>query len=346
MRDRLPLLYSAPLLAAREALTGLLMSRPQTPTIDGAIRNGERRRRVPPAVAGALAYAVSGSLWVIATEWLFESVWSNGDSGVFHIARGLGFIAVTTVVLYALLGRMLGALMRSNRDQTALARDERTGARDQRRLSHQLMRAEEETRRAVAKDLHDGALQSLTLSFMQLDAAVRSTDGVSVDAAQVQDAMTAIRDASDEIRAVVRALHPPLLAELGLGPAVERYCRELTQRAQREVVLQRDQSLPELPPQVAITIFRIAQEALANALKHTRTGAISVTLGFEGRAVALDVRDSGPGFDPAESTSAGLGLVSMRERAESIGAEFVLASDPHGTSVRVRVPVDAAVRAS
>jgi signal transduction histidine kinase len=295
-------------------------------------------------VAAALVYAISGSVWVIASEWLFESAWPIADSGVVHVARDLAFIALTTAILYALLSRMLRALQHGNRNQTALARDVRTRARDQRRLSHRLMRAEEETRRAVAKDLHDGALQSLTLSFMQLDAAVRSTDeGVMVDPAQVQNAMTAIREASDEIRAVVRALHPPLLAELGLGPAVERYCRELTQRANREILLQRDPQMPDLPPQTAITIFRIAQEALANALKHTQGGAISVTLGFEGSAVALEVRDFGPGFDLAESTSGGLGLISMRERAESIGAELVLASDSRGTAVQVRVP-DASVR--
>jgi signal transduction histidine kinase len=280
-----------------------------------------------------------GAFWVILSEWMLVTVLDIGETTVGHLVRGLGLVAITAVLLLLLVHRMDAAL-RLGDEPPASVRDGRAGARDQRRLSHRLMQAEEETRRAVAKDLHDGALQSLTLSFMQLDAAVRaSEDGVNVDPDQVSGAMTAIKDAADEIRAVVRALQPPLLAELGLGPAVERYCRELTSRAHREIVVQRDPALPETPPEASIAIFRIAQEALANALKHTQDGPIVVGLGFEDGGVALDVTDSGPGFDPERTSGGGLGLLSMRERAESIGAQFALTSDAGGTRVSVRVPV-------
>src|SRR5690606_34257523 len=154
--------------------------------------------------------------------------------------------------------RVLAELRTSLAKQAALAGEVRSRAREQRRLAHRLMQAEEDTRRAVAKDLHDGPLQSLTLTFMQLDAALRPVDeGGPVDAERVGQAMSAVRSASEEIRAVVRALHPPLLAELGLVAALERHCNDSGRRAEREIIFRGAPTLPTVGGQAAIAVFRI-----------------------------------------------------------------------------------------
>ncbi len=306
-----------------------------------------RMGRLRPAAFVAGVYALAGSAWIVGSDWLLGLVIPDGQAMLAQTLKGLGFVAVTGAALYLMLSRLLDDAQDAARSQDALAAEVRSRARQQRRLAHRLMHAEEETRRAVAKDLHDGPLQALTLTFMQLDAAARSAaEGAAVEPERVSAAMEAIRDASDDIRAVVRALHPPLLAELGLAAAVERQCREAAQRTGREVVYAGQQTLAPLDAERSIAVFRILQEALANALKHTQDGHIRVDLHEQGDHLQLRVTDSGPGFHPEDAAGAGLGLVSMRERAESVGAAFSVESRPRGgTSVDVRIPLGA-VRAA
>lgn len=313
-------------------------------TQSNARTSSERRdaSRLAPAAVVAGAYALAGTAWILLSEWLLNTVTPEDQAVLAQVIKGVGFVVVTGLALYVVLGRLVGELQRSERAQATLAAEVRIRAREQRRLAHRLMQAEEETRRAVAKDLHDGPLQTLTLTFMQLDAAGRMVeDGQPVDAESITRAMDAIREASDEIRGVVRALHPPLLAELGLAPAVERHCRESALRAGRDVRFQSNGAVPTLRSQSSIAVFRILQEALANALKHTEQGHITVELHVDDGAVRLSVTDLGPGFTPEAKVGAGLGLLSMRERAESVGAEYELRTSPRtGTSVTVRVPAD------
>ncbi|MEX1022034.1 MAG: sensor histidine kinase [Dehalococcoidia bacterium] len=301
------------------------------------------RRYILPMLGGLAVYVAIAAAWFVASEWALREFVPDGRPLLEAGVRGLGFLLVTTVVLFLVLRRLLRALQRSGRRRRSLATEVRSRAADQRLLAQRLMQAEEEVRRAVAKDLHDGPLQSLTLSFMQLDAALREAEsGAPMDRDRVGGAMEAIRNASEEIRAAVRALHPPLLAELGLRAAVERHCREVALRTDREVRFDADEGIPDLGAQPSIALFRIAQEALANAAKHTAPGALSVRLSCDEAAVAVEVVDGGPGFDPMTADGPGIGLVSMRERAESVGGAFEIDSSVDaGTTVRVRVPVAA-----
>ncbi|MCK9485819.1 MAG: sensor histidine kinase [Dehalococcoidia bacterium] len=294
--------------------------------------------RLGAAPALSVGYLLAGVAWVLASEWLVHALVPEERAGLARIVAGLGLVALSGVTLYLVLERLGGQADAAPASVRGLRRHE---AR-QRRLAHRLMEAEEDTRRSVAKDLHDGPLQALTLTFMQLDAAARGAEaGGPVDAHRVTDAMNAIRDAADDIRAVVRALHPPLLAELGLAAAVERHCRETAIRAGRDVLFEGASSLPPADTQSSIAVFRILQEALANALKHTSDGPIEVDLQVQDGRVHLSVRDHGPGFEPGASLSEGLGLLSMRERAESVGGAFVLQSGAdRGTAVSVHVPLN------
>lgn len=321
------------------------MIRAQTPTRQALATRAASLGRLWPAALVAAAYAVAGTAWILLSEMVVARFLADDNTLLIQGIKGIGFVVVTSVALYLVLGRVLAELRSSLATQAALASEVRTRAREQRRLAHRLMKAEEDTRRAVAKDLHDGPLQSLTLTFMQLDAALRSVEeGGPVDPERVGQAMTAVRSASEEIRAVVRALRPPLLAELGLVAALERHCNESARRAERDVTFEGDSALPTLDGQASIAVFRILQEAIANALKHTHDGPIRVRLRHDGTHLDLEVADEGPGFfHVSRAAGRGLGLVSMRERAESVGGTFSIASNARaGTVVRVRIPLESA----
>ena len=309
-------------------------SRLQAPTTRRALR-------IPPPLAVALVYLASGAAWIVGSEWLLELFVPVEHAHTVQIFKGVGFVVVTSIALYVMLNRMMGQLREVTEAQASLTSRLRERSAQQQRLSQRLMLAEEETRRAVAKDLHDGPLQALTLSFMRLDAATRSGTVESVDAEQVLTAMAAIKEASEEIRGVVRALHPPLLAELGLAAAIERQCRETAMRTGRDIRFARDGDLEFTVDQdVAIAAFRIAQEAVSNAVKHTTTDPILVDLRMRRTNITVEIVDQGPGFNPEAAIGAGLGLLSMRERAESVAGSLSLRSTASGgTHVNVSIPI-------
>lgn len=297
---------------------------------------------VAPALAVAVAYLGAGALWILVSEWVLATVVSDDQAAAIQVGKGIGFVVVTSAALYLVLGRMMRELQDGAKAQASMASRLRERSAQQRLLSQRLMQAEEDTRRAVAKDLHDGPLQALTLSFMRLDAASRNAEAEPIDTEQVITAMAAIREASDEIRAVVRALHPPLLAELGLSAAVERHCREMSTRTGRDIRFDSEVVRGTGPhPDASIAAFRIAQESISNAVKHTSADPIVVRLELRPSEIEVDVTDQGPGFNADSQIGVGLGLLSMRERAESVGGVLSLRSTPTGgTQVHVRIPVE------
>ncbi len=309
------------------------------------VQAGRRFRiGVHPALVVALVYLGSGAAWIVASEWPLDLLVPAEHAQTAQLLQGAGFVVVTSIALYVMLSRMATRLQEGARAQASMAARLRERSIQQQQLSRRLMQAEEDTRRAVAKDLHDGPLQALTLSFMRLDAATRGGAVEPVDSGQVLAAMAAIKEASEEIRGVVRSLHPPLLAELGLAAAIERHARETSTRTGRDIRFTRDGDAGfSIDQDVAIAAFRIAQEAVANAVKHTVTGPILVTLRLRQASIDVDIVDQGPGFIPEAAIGAGLGLLSMRERAESVGGALSLRSTAAGgTHVSVRIPLEGA----
>lgn len=303
---------------------------------------GHVRSVAPVALGSTVAYIALGLLWLTAGNRVIESLVPEERHTLVHSLSHALFVLFSAVVLFLLLRTLLGALRGGVETQAALSEELRLRMLDQQQLARRLLVAEEETRRGVAKDLHDGPLQALTLSFMQLDASHRATaDGRAAADDSLREVMATIREASEEIRGVVRALHPPLLAELGLSAAVQRYCAEVALRSRREVRFEGPPSLPPLSDALSIALFRITQEAVANAVKHTPAGTIAVRLDQLEADVQVCVEDEGPGFDPSRPPAVtgpgrGLGLLSMRERAESVGARLSVKSDSGGTLVCVR----------
>ena len=192
-----------------------------------------------------------------------------------------------------------------------------------------------EERNRLARDLHDAVTQHL---FSVALEARTARESLGPDAANPLAHIEALaRSALDELRALVFELRPADLEADGLVPTLRKHV-DVLQRVHARTIVFRPSGQGEVPDRVALTLFRIAQEALHNAIKHTDGGPIEVALEVCQDAAVLRVADRGAGFDPS-TTSSGLGLTSMRERVHSAGGELRVHTDGSGTMVAVEVPL-------
>ena len=206
------------------------------------------------------------------------------------------------------------------------------------RFAEQMIAAQEAERRRLAGDIHDGITQRLVSLAFHLDAAA--------DAA-LEDAGVAVRELArareltdltlDEAHAAIAGLRPPVLDDLGLADGLASLARSIAQVQVR--VVGRECQLPE---HVMIALYRIAQEALQNVVKHAQATQAEVELRCDATSARLRVTDNGRGFDPGAQpgSESSYGLRSMTERAEVIGGKLTVTSRPGiGTTVTATVPV-------
>ncbi|NUR89546.1 MAG: GAF domain-containing sensor histidine kinase [Nonomuraea sp.] len=195
-----------------------------------------------------------------------------------------------------------------------------------------------EERNRMARELHDAVTQklfSLRLTA-QAASALLATDPGSA-AAELERVQKLAGEALSELRAVIVELRPAELDRHGLTETLRKHVRILDRLHPAALTIELD-DLPPLDPAVEVVVLRVAQEALHNALRHSGAAHVAVRLAFEGGKLALTVTDDGSGFD--EPDTRGLGLVSMRDRAESVGGTMTVGSSPAtGTTVRVEVGV-------
>jgi two-component system sensor histidine kinase UhpB len=197
-----------------------------------------------------------------------------------------------------------------------------------------LVNAQEEERRQLARDLHDGIGQTLTALSLTLDG-IATADG-STGRRDLSRAKALTASALAEARSAAERLRPPRLAQRGLASAL----RELaaSSGARVEASLDRVRS-DELPPGTVLEVYRIAQESLSNAIRHAAAEHIRVSLARTREGVCVTVEDDGVGFDPRSADTRRIGLGGMRERAAAIGADLSIESQTgHGTRVRLVVP--------
>jgi two-component system sensor histidine kinase UhpB len=208
---------------------------------------------------------------------------------------------------------------------------------DERRRSGQLaMRAQEEERRRLARDLHDEVNQALTAILLRLEALAQETP--PEQRAELAEVKRLVNQAMDELLNLARQLRPTALDDHGLVAALETQMKRYSARTGIETRIDTAGEPEELADVVQTAIYRVAQEALTNVTRHA--GATVVALGVEAddEGVELRVSDDGRGFDPAVRGS-GLGLVGMAERARLVGGDLDVRSAPGGgTTITMRVP--------
>jgi signal transduction histidine kinase len=270
------------------------------------------------------------------------------------LGAGYGPAALPLVAVAATACTCLSLLLlpRSNRPrilETTPTADESAQAE---RLAAQVLMAQEEERRRVARELHDEAGQALTAVVIGLERGLASMPETYATDLPVQprQLVSNLRDLAaqtlDEVRRLALELRPSLLDDLGLVAALRQYVRSTEERAglatQLTVVGFDQDGDGRLPPEVETALFRIAQEALTNAIRHAHASAVHVRLRRAESSVTLEVRDDGIGLNAAIGADAGghLGIFGMRERARILNGDFQAAPvSPRGTLVRVRIPL-------
>lgn len=200
-----------------------------------------------------------------------------------------------------------------------------------------VLRAQEEERRRVARDLHDEVNQALTAILLRLEAL--GHDLGQERAAEVRELKRLATQAMDELLSLARQLRPTALDDHGLVPAIEAQLRGFGERAGIQARLTTDGNPGTLDDEKQTVVYRVVQEALANAGRHARAGSVEVALSVNASGAELRVSDDGVGFDPALVRDGGLGLDGMAERAKLVGGELDLRSSPGaGTELTLRVP--------
>jgi signal transduction histidine kinase len=198
-------------------------------------------------------------------------------------------------------------------------------------------------RSRLARDLHDAVTQKLFSIRAHARAAAVLAARDPVDAARIRAEIEVVGDlgaeAHAELRAVIEGLAPPDLEAAGLAESLRRYA-VLAGRAHGIRVTFTAPCLPALSRDAEAALYRVAQEALHNALRHAGASGVRIALAKAGRRVVLEVSDDGHGF-AAGAPSGGIGLASMRERAAAVGGVLTVKSGPEGTVVRMTVPVKA-----
>jgi signal transduction histidine kinase len=217
----------------------------------------------------------------------------------------------------------------------------RESERHLRALAGRLISADEDSRKQLARDLHDVLSQRLALLSMEVSAleqeSRRSAPGLRERLVSLSEGV--VRLASD-VQRISRQLHPSILADLGLAAALESECSAITRLHGTPAKMVKASVPPSLSEEIAVALYRIAQEALRNAAKHSQATEILVSLDLSDGDLVLNVQDNGRGFDATRPRKAGLGLVSIQERARLVNGSVKLQSAPRrGTSLEVRVPL-------
>ena len=217
--------------------------------------------------------------------------------------------------------------------QTELARTE---------LSRRLMTAQEAERTRIARELHDGIGQALALLGIQMQTASQPAAlRLGKKNPGLQELCGKLKEIGNQVSRLSHQLHSSELEFLGLAVAVKSLCREFSEQYRIKVECVCSDIPEELNNDVALSFLRIVQEALHNVAKHSHATVVHVEVGGVSHDLALAIWDDGVGFDLSKARkTAGLGMVSMRERMHLIGGEFSIASQPgSGTKIQARAPL-------
>jgi len=213
-----------------------------------------------------------------------------------------------------------------------------------RQLSLRLLRSRDEERRRIARQLHETTAQ--TLAALRMNLARLNESAADDQREPVRDSIELSDQAIKEIRTLSYLLHPPLMDEMGLVPALKWYVNGFEQRSGIAVTLDIAGLTERLPPEIENVVFRIVQEALSNIHRHSGSAVASIRLERQDDSVVVAIADRGHGL-PAEmrdqplggAAMPGVGIAGMHERIRELKGEMVLHSDDHGTTVTVKLPV-------
>ena len=216
-------------------------------------------------------------------------------------------------------------------------------------LARQVVRFQEDERAHLARELHDGATQTMVSAKLLVESAVAQLEREHrAVPPSLGRALSGLKESLNEVRRISHRLRPAMLDELGLPAALELLGREAGDAGFAQVDVQVNGDAIALPDEVKTALFRVSQEALANVAKHAQAQQVRIELSFAPDGVALRITDDGRGFESDQvqlDPRRGIGLRNMRERLASIGGRFDVRSAPGaGTVLEAKVPIEAVRR--
>jgi signal transduction histidine kinase len=252
-----------------------------------------------------------------------------------YIIGALAFMLAQGVLIVGLLFQR-SLLLRTGRQLRASQGQLRTSYDRIRQLGRRLLHAQELERGRIARELHDDISQQVAVLSVELDV-LRSSQQQVDNADRLSHLLDRANDISTSVHEMSHQLHPGRLQLIGLVGAIESLQRDFS-RADLSVAFSYRDVPPVIDDDVGLSLFRVAQEALRNAVKHSNARHIWVALAGEPPGLELTITDDGKGFDVEHVSSDGIGLMSMKERLESVGGVLEIQSTPgSGTCLRIRV---------
>jgi signal transduction histidine kinase len=266
------------------------------------------------------------------------------DQYKWHFTALVSLVGLQAVLITGLLAQHRRR-SRAEHGRSQMEQELRESHEELRRLAAEILGAQEMERRRIARELHDDFGQDLALVSVELDLLRQRPPATATEARErIQQTSDRVKQLSSAIHDLSHQLHPLKLEQLGLVAAVRGLCYELSQKHAVRIDFRHEEAPPSLPPEAALCLYRIAQEALRNVVKHSGAASAAVSLRTMGETLALEVCDAGRGFGPADlAGQGGLGLVSMRERLRLTSGELTVESQPGaGTRLLAQVPLGTA----
>lgn len=273
------------------------------------------------------AGGLSASMLVVALISAWNAMHGRGMFGNFPVADHVLSLHIL-LTAFALPLMLTAALIAERRRSDETLRDTRS----------KLVDAQERERHRIARELHDDIVQQLTLAGLGVDE-LRSGSNASAKTAldKLYDQISVV---SKSTRDLSHNLYPFTVEYLGLAPALKKLCRETGAKSGLNISFSEDEAPSRLSSDISHCLFRIAQEALQNIVKHSHAGAASVALKVCGGYVLLRIADDGIGITPEQLRIGGMGLASMRERAWALDGTCKVMSGPQkGTTVETSLPL-------
>lgn len=227
------------------------------------------------------------------------------------------------------------------------ARELDTANQSLRELTARVLNLQDEERRRIARELHDNAGQALSVLAINLSAVANDLGRLVNTVHTVKDSAALVHQMSDDIRTMSYLLHPPMLDEMGLVPALEWYVRGFADRSKIAVQFDCARKLGRFLPDVEIAAFRVVQESLTNIHRHSGSAKAVVQIAHSDGHLELEISDSGKGISAdkreqmASGGTVGVGIRGMRERIQQLGGSLNISSSGVGTGTRVVVRLPA-----
>jgi len=229
-------------------------------------------------------------------------------------------------------------LVQSNRFLQMEIAERKQAEKEVQDLSRRMMRVQEEERRNLARELHDGATQNMVALSLNMAQIRGARADATATAAMVDECMRLVEDCTNELRTISYLLHPPLLEELGLGRTLRGYVEGFGRRSGIAVTMTAPANLEGLGFDVELAVFRIVQEALSNIHRHSHSSTAHIQLIRQDAALGLEISDQGRGIPPGKDV-AGVGVAAMRERVRLLRGRLDIKTGSTGTTITISLPL-------